>query len=202
MRDNRSHTSEWLNKILRAIRMAYRVWHWIVLSGVLITGTVYYIKINSDAKPVPAPMPQKLDYGPSEIQKQQIDFGPFISQADAGALRKKAGVNNFALLKDTGEVRYSLEWTISAKDLAWKPSASPYITSFEVKGTAVKFVDDRGNSFCLNLDQPFQFENKATIVFIFDFEGKLKQALRDEVRKVSLERFKTFTMPNSELSIL
>lgn len=138
---------------------------------------------------------------PSETQRQEVDFGPWLSTGDVTNLRKKAGVNNFALLSDTGEARYSEKWTIDPSDAAWQPSANPMVTVSEVKGSTVTFKDSRQppNTFVLNVGQPFQFENVAAIVFVFQSDG-LKQAKREDVKPQPLSRIKSSSAPNAQLT--
>ncbi len=147
-------------------------------------------------KPLVAP-----SFIPSEMQRQEVDFGPWVATADVTNLRHKAGVNNFALLSDTGEARYSAKWTIDPKDPAWQPSVNPMVTISEIKGSMVTFKDSRQppNTFNLNVGQPFQFENVAAIVFVFQADG-LKQAKREDVKPYMLSQIKSLSAPNAQLT--
>lgn len=173
-----------------------------LIVGLLLPGAaIHYVAINQKTPAVKPTPKASIAYQPTEIQLQEQDFKPFIEQQKADELRTKSGVNNFALIEDTGEIRYSQNWTVSPSDPEWHLSNTPRITSQKIEGTAVTFVDDRNNTIVLNTDQPFAFENAAKIVYIFK-DGQLFQAIRDKVNKKSVQEFRSNAKPNPKLTIL
>lgn len=174
-----------------------------IVGAFLIPGAaIVAIKYNREAQLVVPKIAEKPKYRPSEIQVQEMDFEPFIAQSEVESLRSKPGVNNFCLVEDTGEVRYSRKWTIDPNLSKWKMIPSNFkITAYEIRGSAVIFTDDRSNKLCLNIEQPFAFENNATLVFVFKTDG-LYVAKRDDLEKVSISMVKSNARPNLGLSIL
>lgn len=173
---------------------------WILLYLLILALPVSVVTVQfRNAKPVQEPPTPAQVYVPSEIQQQEKDFGPWLTSLEADKLRQRSGVNNLMLINDTGTVRLSALYTVSSDDPAWQPSRSTRVESFKIDDTAVSFTDDRRNSYHLNLDQPFSFENLRPLIFIFTRDG-LKQAKREQVKLIEADKYRSNAKPNPALS--
>lgn len=194
---------ELVSALLVAAQLGNVTWVLYVLGSTsiwILSAHVVVMQRQQVAAPTQVAPTAKPEFRPSETQRQEVTFGPWLSSAEMDQLSKKAGVNNLCLIADTGSVRYSQEWTIDPKDSNWAKSQHPNINTWKVEGTRVTFSDNRKDEFCLNLGQPFQFENFGGIIFQFQTDG-LRQAMTEKVKKVSLTSVHSAVSANQDLTV-
>lgn len=195
--------------VLAAMLLALDVAYLATMFGIVVLSAcgfwaakIVVTHINTEAPQHVPTITAPITHETTEVERENFDLAPFLTQEEALALRTKAGVNNFLLISERGGVKVSAKWTVNPKDSAWEPSTSVHFVGFVIAGTAATFKDDRGNKLTVNLGQPLYFENYATMVYMVGLDGTLRQARRNAVTKVPISAVRSAAAVNAQLSVL
>lgn len=145
--------------------------HAIIATVALVS--VWGIKVHYGVAELPTGhVPEvRVVYEPQIADRQEADFGPWLSRGEVLERSTQNTFLNIALLSDIGTVRYSQNKV--ALSAGFETRVSEKIVNPRVEGRQVHFHDQHDNVFVLNLGQAFLIEGYKSYAFMFDNDGQL-----------------------------
>lgn len=139
---------------------------------------------------------------PTDVQKFVDSHGPWLPTSESEGLRAQTGVRNLALLKANG-LAYSAKSVLFDGKSPWSASTTPpQITGVAVRGTVLEIRTQKGNTYTLNVTQPFMVEGELSRVYVVDRANKLWVASPANLNFVDAAQVADLSIPaNQNLAI-
>jgi len=126
-----------------------------------------------DQKPAVGTAPPVVVYQPQIADKQEADYGPWFKETEvAKEVRENPLFKNLVLLSDSGVVKYSQYFVGETFGFKIRNTEKVIGSKIEANGQ-VRFKDQHGKIFVLNVEQAFMFENDSAWIYMFSPSGQL-----------------------------
>lgn len=160
----------------------------VVLIGTVMSfaaGYTYYGPATVKTEPTPIVKPT---YEPQIADVQEETYGPWYKQGEVSHKLADPSFQNIALLSDTGTAQYAKAYTASLEPFYKTPGGHQrVINPRKIDTGQIEFSDQHGNTFRVNPNQVFMFENYKTKVFGFDSNGVLFTLPSSKLKAVNIQ---------------
>jgi hypothetical protein len=173
----RRHSPPGRNKPLRRPRKRLR---WIVVTVAFVAAagaaTESYVTSHQSGPPPPVPAQrQRAENVPPEstdLQNLRQDYGPWRQLAPSGP-RPATGAPALMLLEDGGYLA-SERWTIEPDAPGWQQDIGGNVANATVTSGYADITDVDGNSYLVDVNQPFIIASNPGTVLLIDPAGTVR----------------------------
>lgn len=117
----------------------------------------------------------------TDLQSFLESYGAWLTTEQSIALQEANGVRNLAFLRDNGLMYSTKSIAFDGKKPWTKTNTSLQISGVDAVGSRMEIKTSVGNTYLLNVTQPFVVEDNWNTVYVFDKNEQLWSAKIEEL---------------------